>query len=193
MTDSQTEILICEALLEMMKERPYYTIKVTDLVKRIGISRSTFYVYFDSIYDVLQKIEDNYLMRFPEDNDVVAMTHSRISRNDKTLGDREANVFRFIGENMELYRALTGPNGEPSFYIRQRNRQIRIYDRILAEQLPSLAEEERTIISIFLAGGKMAVTDWWAHHSNQIEFDDFVRISLEVWCEALNSVLKKRK
>jgi ACT domain-containing protein len=51
-------------LLEKMKNQDIHTIKVKELVDCLHISRSTFYLYYASIFAVLQDIEDIFLKGF---------------------------------------------------------------------------------------------------------------------------------
>lgn len=46
---------ITSALLEMMKKKPFNSITITDLTKRAGVGRVSFYRNFDSKEDVLKK------------------------------------------------------------------------------------------------------------------------------------------
>jgi AcrR family transcriptional regulator len=39
---------IAEALLNLMKEKPYSKISVSEICKRAGVSRQTFYTLFES-------------------------------------------------------------------------------------------------------------------------------------------------
>jgi AcrR family transcriptional regulator len=47
-----TEAYICAKFLDLVETKPFYTIKVKELAEYASISRSTFYLYFDSIYAV---------------------------------------------------------------------------------------------------------------------------------------------
>lgn len=47
--------LICNALGELMEEKPLDKITVTDVIKRADINRSTFYAHYDNIPDVINQ------------------------------------------------------------------------------------------------------------------------------------------
>lgn len=68
---SASEKLICEKLLDILEITPFQTIKVTEFVRFAGISRSCFYLYFDSIYSVVQKLEDDFIEGLTEENQVI--------------------------------------------------------------------------------------------------------------------------
>ncbi len=47
--------LICDALGELMEEKPLDKITVTDVVKRADINRSTFYAHYENVSDVIDQ------------------------------------------------------------------------------------------------------------------------------------------
>jgi AcrR family transcriptional regulator len=67
---SDTETIIIEKFLELMRQKSCFKIKVTELIKLANISRSSFYDYFDSIYDVIQSIEDNFILGGPNEKNI---------------------------------------------------------------------------------------------------------------------------
>ena len=56
-----TQKMICNELLKLMEKKPYYKIKVTELVENLGIHRQTFYLHFDSVPDALDQIENEFI------------------------------------------------------------------------------------------------------------------------------------
>lgn len=61
-----TEQKIQTAFLQMLKSTRYDQIKVSQLAKAAGISRGTFYTYYDSIYDLLSDVENSLFNELPQ-------------------------------------------------------------------------------------------------------------------------------
>ena len=161
-----TEKRICDALLEMMEERPFFQIKVAQLCDRYSISRSTFYNYFDSIFSVLQKIEDDILEELFELN--VAK-----SLNDKSI---VIDAFSSMRKSINAFHVLIGPNGDPSFVAKLINRNKRSLD-ILANKMESQATTlELQIVHEFTQAGKLRAFEWWAEHENEVSVSDMAEI-----------------
>lgn len=63
--NSFTRRCIAEAIIDLMQREDFYHIKISHVAKRAGVSRKTFYNYYDSIYsaltDYLQEIISEYL------------------------------------------------------------------------------------------------------------------------------------
>ena len=54
---SKTEQLIYDSFYKLRKNNPINKIKVTDVCDSANINRSTFYEYFDDVYDLTIKLE----------------------------------------------------------------------------------------------------------------------------------------
>ena len=164
------EDYICDKLIELMETKPYYKIKVTQLVEHACISRSTFYFHFDSIYSVLQKIEDDFFDGFPDENIVgTEIDEARLLK-----------VFSYIKDNMRIFRVLLGPNGDPSFEARLANRSRRIMRRIVTTVDVKPTQLEQDVIHEFILGGRIKVIKWWAAHENEVSVNEIALMLREL-------------
>ncbi len=70
-----TRIAIGEAILAELQETEYTRIKVSDVIKKAGVSRMTFYRYYENIYDALCDylgiIVNGYMIESGAQNDPV--------------------------------------------------------------------------------------------------------------------------
>ena len=57
---------IVTAFLELLSEKDYNDITVTDIALRADVNRKTFYNYYAGIHEVADEIEDDLLQRFRE-------------------------------------------------------------------------------------------------------------------------------
>lgn len=55
---------IITALLELLQQRTFSSITVKEIVKRAGISRSTFYVYYYDKFDLLEQLSKDIIIEF---------------------------------------------------------------------------------------------------------------------------------
>ena len=172
------ESLICDTLVDMMEEMPFDKIRVTQLVERSGISRSTFYVYYESVFEVLQYVEDRVIDTIIADRQVT----TDISK------DEMMDIFVNLRKSIRTFYILTGSNGSPSFYAKlaSRNRNSLL---LLAEKLGSkTTATELQIINEFTLAGKIKVFQWWAEHDNYISVNEMA-IALEKMNKAVNNML----
>ena len=163
------EALICEKLLDKIETTPFHRIKVTDFVKFAEISRSSFYMHFDSIYSVVQKIEDDFLSGLTDEDEALR----------QPIHDREATKptpftlmkVEYIRRNQRLLRILTGPNGDPAFQARMTNRIWRMFKKRY-ENCVKLTEPEKKLVCEYLCGGQLNFYRWYASHENEISVYD---------------------
>lgn len=161
---TKTEKQVCDTFIQMMKEKPYSSIKVAELTREAGISRSTFYVYFDSIEDVLQAVEDEFLSHLADEKDVY--TNYNLTR--------VAGNFSYVRDHMEIYETLTGPNGDPYFATRIGNRSKRVFYNMVSEKNSPLPDAKLAMINEYNQAGKMQVFRWWGEHKNEVSVNDII-------------------
>ena len=95
--------LIRQAFMELLKEKPFEKITVTDIVNRADINRSTFYAHYPDVMGLLDEIQEEIVSFFEQ-------YLRKVSFSD--LLENPTYYLRLIikigGENDELYRLLSG-------------------------------------------------------------------------------------
>jgi len=159
---STSESFICERLLDMMEDTQLHKIKVTEFVVFAEISRSTFYLYFNSIYDVIQKIEDDFIGGMIKEDEPVTLDFSSLKSTEpsaSTIAKAE-----YVRNNIRTLRILMGENGDPSFQPRVINRTRRLYQKHFANSKRS--DIEKQMIFEYLANGQWGLFKWWTLHKD---------------------------
>lgn len=177
--------LICRKLLELMETQHYESVKVTDLVKYIGIGRSTFYSHFDSIYAVLQSIEDEFITGIPLPESDIRET----LLNDRKL---KTDYLNHLKKNKKAYLVLNSPNGDPSFKVRLANysRRILLNSVTPAPTSPHTLKERRAIYE-FYQGGSERLTTWWLEHDDEISVADMVTLMEKLTADIFDRLMGK--
>ena len=161
---NKTEDAICNAMLDLMEEQPLRTIKVTKLAERAGISRSTFYLYFNSIEEVVERIEENYFNAIPVES--LPGSYTLDEAEWRRYHSKMAGVLR-------TFEILTGPNGDPAFRAKLEERDRQTLERSSTAQFRSAHSIQLELVHEFIHGGKMSATRWWAQHKDEISVNEF--------------------
>ena len=66
MKSKNAKKLLCDALLELMKDKKLEDIKVSELIEKAGVSRNTYYYHFYKIDDVMAYMIDEFFKEFDE-------------------------------------------------------------------------------------------------------------------------------
>lgn len=96
-----------------MKEKSVNQITVKELVEEVDINRSTFYLHFKDIQDLLREIEENMEAQIKR----AIEEHPIVSGNENAFYFIE-DMFRVLDEEREISKALIGPNGDMGFIHR---------------------------------------------------------------------------
>ena len=59
-----TALLMNQALLSLLEKKDIEFISVTEITKKAGVNRSTFYLHYDTIYDLLEETIENLNKQF---------------------------------------------------------------------------------------------------------------------------------
>lgn len=93
--------LIRQAFMELLKEKSFEKITVTDIVNRADINRSTFYAHYPDVMGVIDEISDEileYTQNFMENVEFSDFFENPLPHLK--------NIIKIAEENMELYRML---------------------------------------------------------------------------------------
>ena len=109
----RTKKLLTQALMTLLREKQANEITVKELTDLADMNRGTFYLYYRDIYDMLEKTEDSVFEALDEivnlrgGGDMAAQTKPLL-----------LDLFRFIGDNQDIFRLLLSPTGDMSFLHR---------------------------------------------------------------------------
>ena len=177
---SPTENLIYATTIKMMETTPFEKIKIVDLVKKAGISRSAFYNNFSSVYEVVQSMEELILSSLPS-LELAVNTYTKYKRDS----DRTE-----LMALMEYFRALCGPNGDSLFESKVKERSKKICEAELALRAPEWSPIEREMIAAYLAGGHWNTYKWLAFHTTEISMKDATKV-FDSLSDMVDTLLKK--
>ncbi len=109
---------IYDAFWSLYTRKEISRITVNAVTKEAGIHRSTFYLYFDDIYDLLKKAEEELLSEIEALPDTVQQ-----NRETGQLGINDM-IVDFYARNIEKINVLMGATGDPSFMFELKKRLI---------------------------------------------------------------------
>lgn len=119
LTYSKANRLIKNAFLELLDEIDFEKISVTTITQRAKLSRTTFYLYFQDKYDLLEQIEDEILHGLNE-------ISSQINFDDLIKNGFSSdmsqylllNVYEYIKVNHQFFKTVLCNNSDPYFYYK---------------------------------------------------------------------------
>ena len=151
----RTRMQLGTAFLNLIMEKPVREVTVQDVLDRSGVGRSTFYLHYRDIDDLLV----SQLEMFCE-----AMSTSLSNQNDKSHRVAPvAELFAHIGNQNKLYRVLSDSGHVKDFYELAEGHFARGIERRLIEsgRLSALKPREIAARATALSGSMLALLRWW--------------------------------
>lgn len=103
-SSKKTRNLIKKTFAELINEKKELNkITVTELVKRAGITRSTFYTHYDDIYEVV----NDYQLETIE----LLVSDDKVLNSIQDIYDYFDEIFECLKKNEEIYKMLLASNG----------------------------------------------------------------------------------
>lgn len=160
-----TALRMDEALLALLEEKDLEYITVKELCHRAGVNRSTFYLHYETITDLvnetLEMINQRFLSYFPQQEEDVLGNVSSREREELVLVTREYLLpyLRFIRENKKVYRAAFRNPVSMQTYTRYGELKRHILGPIL-ERFEIPAAHRPYYMAYYIEGIAAIVKEW---------------------------------
>ncbi|MEG1857780.1 MAG: TetR/AcrR family transcriptional regulator [Pseudoflavonifractor sp.] len=105
-----TRRLLQEALVELMREKPLRAVTVKELCARADVNRSTFYLHYYDIYNLMEELED----QIGGELTAALSAIPRLADQDSFSAFYTA-IFSLFARHAELCEILLGENGDKAF------------------------------------------------------------------------------
>jgi AcrR family transcriptional regulator len=146
----RTRHLLSAAFVQLMREKGYSAITVSDLSERANIGRSTFYSHYRDKDDLFVHELDR----------VIAVLSSGFQNQDEMPFFPSLGLFRHVGEQYELYKALVWTPGIDLL--------IKHLQKSLSHRIEQGLQKNETnsdiplpILATFIAGSFLTLLKWW--------------------------------
>lgn len=154
----KTRNLLLNGLIQLMKEKDINDISVKELSDLADINRGTFYLHYNDIYDMLNKIEDELFVEFEGilDRDISTGKENAYDP-EKTLLD----IFTFLESHRELAKVMIGAHGDLTFV----NRLKDLVEQRLEKSLEQCSDKpEYSYYPPFIISGFIGIIETWLDH-----------------------------
>ena len=154
----KTEEQLVKGLTKLMKTKSIKNITVRELADEVDINRSTFYLHYKDIFDMVEKIENELAANLISTLDELNNNH--ITQN--ILLDFLSDTFETIYLNAELCAVLLSSNGDISFQKKLRDiidtKTLEIVNTYLAGKA---SKDETVLITSFIINGILGIIATW--------------------------------
>ena len=160
----RTKKLLLDALTKLMKEKKVNKITVKELTDLADVNRSTFYLYYKDIFDMVDNVESEIIENFK----AVFKEFSTKDATYENILSFITYVFEFVRVNSDMCEILLGPDGEYSF--------IEKFKKVLKNSQPNLNSKNvnarNDFFMPFIVSGCIGVIQAWLKDDMKTDISD---------------------
>lgn len=162
-----TKKIIKDTLIKLLEEKDLKKITVSEICNLADINRATFYRYYLDVYDLLQKIEEEFVSELKEvaDND-----------NKYSISTFTKDLLTVFYSNKELVKILFNTNNNVYFLNDILEVAYKKCREKWTKDLPNLKEEDIEYASIFIFNGALGVVNFWVKNNFDKDIEEVAQI-----------------
>lgn len=159
----RTKRMIRDALSELIEEKGFDGITVTDLTRKADINRGTFYLHYRDKYDLLEQSENEIIKEFQEiakDFNPIDIINFNIQNEPLPFA---VEMFEYLEENSSFMKAILGSKGDPTFQIKFKNfMKTNLFEEKIVKQLKkiNMLVPEEYLIAYIISAHLGVIQQW---------------------------------
>ena len=175
-----TALLMNEALLLLLEKKDYEFITVTEICKKAGVNRTTFYLHYESIDDLLIETLDMINKKFHDafDNKIVDVNTAK--KEDLYLINDENLIpyLELIKEYKHVYKLI---HDKPQLFKKQYTSEL-LYKELFSKILDKfyVTNDEKEYIFSYFSLGLVAIIQKWIEKDCIDDIDKIASIMKKV-------------
>ena len=152
-----TALLMNEALLILLEKKEYEFITIKEICEKAGVNRSTFYLHYESIDDLLEETKKNTNKKFQDVFDNKTINPITLPKEDLFFikEDELIPYLTFVKENKRIYKLMF----KYSYIFKGEVQFKKFYDEIFAVVLDKydVIKQERDYVFAYYTSGVIAI------------------------------------
>ena len=181
-----TRSALREALIDLILEKPLVSITVKDICARADINRSTFYLHFKDVTDILRTTEDEIIEHMHEH----APMHERECRDLQEIKGFFIDFLEQIRNNpriMKVIQVLCSEQGDPYFV---RKLQTMTYEAFLdgwdMHIMLEMSEQRKLLVFSYIISGMVSMLSTWATRAQDTPTEQVVSLLMGLMWHGLD-------
>lgn len=183
-----TRSALREALIDLILEKPLASITVKDICARADINRSTFYLHFKDVTDILRTTED----------EIIEHMHDHAPKSEQKFHEPKEIKEFFTGflehirqepRMMKVIQVLCSEQGDPYFV---RKLQSLTYEAFLngwdMHMMPQMSEDQKLLVYSYIISGMVAMLSTWATKAQEVPTSQVVELLMGLMRHGMESI-----
>ena len=182
----RTRAMILAGFIQLMQQKPVKDISVRELADLVDINRSTFYLHYTDIYDLLEQTENGLMDQFLA---IIDKNHTSLTLQE--FSDNLEQFFAILSENQPLCRALMSDIA----FVRKLEKLIAEDGvkmlRLLSDEKDLDAQDLNYVTSFFLSGC-VGMIDLWLQDGCQQSAQHMAELSMKLLRAGVQGITRRQ-
>ena len=158
-----TKKIIKETCIELVSEKDITKVSVSELCKKAYINRATFYRYYLDIFDLLKKIEDEFVEELKD-------SYKDYNSKENELYDYVLALFKTCQNNKKLVKILFYSKNSISFLDSiLEDAYTRFKDKWQSD-VENINENDIEYATVYIFNGTLGIVNYWI----QNDFNEYI-------------------
>lgn len=158
--------VIKEAFFELLQNKSFNKVTVTDICKLADVNRATFYKYYENPDDLFRKIEDEHISSLLE----------KIEKHkEESNGPIYKALFDDVRENFEFFKLVLVDNFDEKFRKKYLDALHDIEIAEIEKAFPNISRKQCDWIYYFTAEGCIGIFKEWIYGEIDASLDEMLR------------------
>ncbi|MBR3970089.1 MAG: TetR/AcrR family transcriptional regulator [Ruminococcus sp.] len=160
-----TAVKMDKALMKLLEKKPFEYISISEVCKEAGVNRSTFYLHYENICDLLDEtmhyLIDSFLSYYSINTEMIAFSFSDSKLNELNyITEEYLNPYlSFIKDNHCIFSTVLSNSGIFGFEKIFNRMYANIFEPIL-QRFNYPVEDRKYVMIYYLSGINAVVVQW---------------------------------
>ena len=155
-----TKNIIKETFIDLLSEKDISKVSVSEICKIADINRATFYRYYLDVFDLLDKMEDEFVLE-------VRNAYEINDNDEQPLSHYVLALLKICYDNQKLAKILFTATGKPYFLntiLEEAYNKCKIR---WSKEMPGISNEDIEYATVYIFNGTLGIVNYWI----QCDFD----------------------
>ncbi|MBA4385959.1 MAG: hypothetical protein C0410_14565 [Anaerolinea sp.] len=170
----RTRDLLRQALEQLVTEKSYASLTISQVTAQAGLDRSTFYLHYPGLHALLEDCAREFFAEMR--TEIYANKMADYRNNPSVLEPFVASVFKHLEKHHRFYKAMLGRQGDPFFRILfQEQLAELIFEPIELRDSSGHNNIQSSMTLRFFSAGFAGLASWWLEKDMPIPLEEASR------------------
>ena len=165
-----TKKVIKETCLDLLTDKDITKVSVSELCKKADINRATFYRYYLDIFDLLKKLEDEFVLELKE-------SYKNYTSEENSLYDYILALLKSCQNDKRLVKILFYSKNSITFLDSVlEDAYLRFKDK-WKKEIPKVSDDEIEYATVYIFNGTLGIVNYWIQNDFEVIAKTIVDLS----------------